>query len=119
MSIFQKTHLFKFVQSVSAVEIILLGRLRFSTVEELNDPCDLEGEINEEMVVSSLVEYRENGYSDTEYAWLCRQASLLHSLSPQSQAIPVPRSAEEAHGQIMSSFYDDTSRMARLQRSAW
>lgn len=115
---FQSSNLFKFVRSASAVENLLQGRLRFSTVEELNDPCELADEINEDMVSASLVEFRENGYSDTEYEWLCKQGALLRSLSPQSQAIPVPRSAEEAHRQIKSSFYDDTSRMARLQRLA-
>ena len=115
---FSSTHLFKFVRSVSAVENMLEGRLRFSTVQELNDPCELADEINEDLVSASLSEFRNAGYSNDEYEWLRRQGNLLRSLSPQSQAIPVPRSAEEAHRQIMSSFYDDTSRMARLQRSA-
>ena len=97
---------------------MLQGRLRFSTVEELNDPCELAGEINEELVSASLAEFRNSGYSDTEYDWLCRQGALLRALSPQSQAIPVPRSAEEAHTQITSSFYNNTSRMAQLQRNA-
>lgn len=97
---------------------MLKGRLRFSTVQELNDPCELADEINEELVSASLAEFRNAGYSDDEYEWLCRQGVLLQSLSPHNQAIPVPRTAEEAHMQIMSSFYDDTSRMARLQRSA-
>jgi hypothetical protein len=116
--VFQSSHLFKFVGSVSAVENMLEGRLRFSTVEELNDPCELAGEINEEMVYASLAEFRKTGYSETEYEWLCKQGALLQALSPQSQAIPVPRNAKEAHGQIMSSFYDDASRMAQLQRAA-
>ncbi len=115
---FPSTSLFKFVRSVSAVENILRGCLRFSMADELNDPIELAGEINEEMVLASLEEFRKNGYSDIEYKWLCRQGALLKSLSPSSQAIPVPRSAEEAHRQIMSSFYDDTRSLASLQRSA-
>lgn len=69
-------------------------------------------------MASSLIEFRKNGYSDAEYLWLCRQGALLRSLSPQSQAIPVPMSKKAAHRQIMSPFYDDMARMARLQRSA-
>lgn len=114
---FQSSHLFKYVGCVRAVENMLEGRLRFSTVEELNDPCELAGEINEEMVSASLAEFRETGYSETEYEWLCKQGALLQALSPKSQAISVPRNAKEAHAQIMSSFYDDVSRMARLQRA--
>lgn len=115
---FPTTNLFKFVRSISAVENILQGHLRFSTVEELNDPTELADEINEQLVLESLARFRNRGYSDTEYEWLCKQGALLQSLSPQSQAIPVPQSAREAHRQITSSFYDDTSRIARLQRSA-
>lgn len=115
---FSSSHLFKYVGSVSAVENILEGRLRFSTVEELNDPCELADDINEEMVSASLAEIRNKGYSEVEYGWLQKQGALLQALSPASQAIPVPQNAEKAREQIRSSFYDDASRMGRLHRNA-
>jgi len=115
---FNETNLFKFVRSASAVESMLEGKLRFSKTDELNDPCELVDEINESMVANSLIEFREKGYSDAEYQWLCRQDALLQSVSPQNQAIRVPNSKESAHRQILSSFYDDLARMASLQRDA-
>lgn len=110
--------LYKFVRSVSAVEGMLRGDLRFSTVSELNDPCELLDEIDEELVVQSLKHMRRVGYSDSEFFWLQRQAALLAALAPESQAIPLPLSPAEAHRQVRSSFYDDVERMARLQRQA-
>lgn len=115
---FGNSHLFKYVGSADAVEKMLEGWLRFTTVDELNDPCELVDEINKEKVTESLRWLRENGYSEIEYDWLCRQGALLQALSPQNQVIPVPTSKEDAHRQTLSPFYDDVEHMARLQRDA-
>lgn len=115
---FRKSHLFKYVSSASAVENMLEGRLRFSTVDELNDPCELVDEINKEKVSESLRSLRKNGYSEVEYDWLRRQGALLQALSPQNQVIPVPASKEDAHRQTLHTFYDDIEHMERLQRNA-
>lgn len=117
-SLFRKSHLFKYVRSASAVEKMLEGWLRFSMVDELNDPCELVDEINKARVSDSLQWLRSNGYSEVEYDWLCRQGALLQALSPENQVIPVPTSKEEAHRQTLSAFYDDIERMAVLQRDA-
>ncbi len=111
-------NLYKFVKSIDAVRNLICGRLRFSTISELNDPCELLDEINRDLVIESLKRIRKSGYSDYEYSWLQKQAAILYALAPDKQAIPLPVSAQDAHRQIMSSFYDNIDRMAQLQRDA-
>ncbi len=64
-----------------------------------------------------MAEIRKTGYSAEEFEWLNRQSALLEIISPHSQVIATPKSAELAHRQVLSPFYDDMDTMARLLRN--
>lgn len=106
--------LYKFVADADAVQFLLDGVTKFTQIPELNDPSELVPNVIVGEVVASRDRLRRNGYSERDLVHLRRQENLLRRLAPQFQAIPAPRTAEEATAIIRSSFYDDIPRLERL-----
>ena len=73
--------LFKFVASTTAVLNMAKGTLKFTPIEELNDPSELTPVMNRPAVRASLASLRKNGLTQDQFKWLQRQEALLDLLS--------------------------------------
>jgi hypothetical protein len=85
----------------------------FTPVAELNDPSELNPNLNTAAIRDPLQRLRTRGYSEHEYAYLCRQAALLDHLVPEFQTTRAPDTREEATRQIQSRIYDSSTYMER------
>lgn len=106
--------LYKFVDSPDVAKYFLAGRIKFTPINELNDPSELTSIILPEKVNESLRKLRYLGYSKEDLTHLQRQAAVLRKLAPRFQAIPVPQCVEDANRVIHSSFYNRFEHIERL-----
>ena len=70
---------------------IASGSLKFTKVDELNDPSELVPFMNSEAVHESLYAVRRNGYTEEQFEWLGHQEQLLQLLSPETQVSRRPK----------------------------
>jgi hypothetical protein len=73
---------YKFVGDPKAVPHLLKGSLKFTPIQELNDPSELTSNVIIKDVVASLNRLRRDGYTDDDLAQLQRQGNLLQRLAP-------------------------------------
>ncbi|WP_444914525.1 DUF2971 domain-containing protein [Microbulbifer sp. TRSA007] len=97
---------YKYISDWRALPYLLKGSIKFTPISELNDPSELTSNIIREDVMASLDRLRERGYSDEDLHCLQQQGVLLSKLSPGSQAVPTPKTKEQATQLIRSSFYE-------------
>jgi hypothetical protein len=103
--------LFKFVGSRSAVLSMARGSLKFTPIDELNDPFELTKVIDHAAVRSSLELLRQNGLSEDQFAWLGRQEVVLNLFAPHEKKLNAPRTLAEANHMLSSPLYDDMASM--------
>lgn len=99
-------NLYKFVGSPEVAQHFLAGRIKFTPINELNDPSELTSNVIPEKVYESLQKIRKSGYKEDDLLHLQRQGAVLKKLAPKFQAVPVPSSVDDANRLISSPFYD-------------
>ena len=106
--------LYKFIRQPNAASSFLDGTVKFTPVAELNDPSELNPALNRDAIQDSLRQLRGRGYSEDEFAYLCRQGELIRILAPDFWGSPpVPKTREEATRRLSSTVYDDTSSLEK------
>jgi hypothetical protein len=105
--------LFKFVASTTAVLNMAKGTLKFTPIEELNDPSELTPVMNRPAVRASLASLRKNGLTQDQFKWLQRQEALLDLLSPEEKILSAPRTLSEANRILSIGAYDNLDYMER------
>jgi len=105
--------LFKFVGSKSAVLNMAKGWLKFTPLDELNDPSELTPVMDRAAVRSSLELLRTNGLTQDQYDWLVRQGAVLDVLAPQGKVLNAPKTLAEANRMLSISAYDNLDYMER------
>jgi len=101
--------LFKYVASIDAVKNIIDGKIKFATLESLNDPTELLPRIYDEELLESLQRKRDEGYTNDDLIQLKKQENLFNRLSPETKIIDAPKSINIANRIIQSSVYDNIS----------
>lgn len=105
--------LFKFVGSKSAISNIAKGLLKFTPIDDLNDPSELTPVMDREAVRSSLKLLRENGLTADQFAWLGRQDAIFDLLAPEEKVIDAPKSMADANRMLAMLVYDNLDYMER------
>jgi hypothetical protein len=105
--------LYKFVASQAAVRAIVSGSLKFTKIDELNDPSELVPDMNRDAVRESLVAVRRNGYTREQFEWLGCQEAVLSLLSPETRVLAQPATIELANRTLALPIYDDLDFMER------
>jgi hypothetical protein len=108
------TTLYKFIGNPDDVQHLLGGSIKFTPIQELNDPSELLPNVIPEEVRESLNRLRNYGYNDDDMVHLRQQEKLLQQLAPDFQAIKVPETKEQATTIIRSPFYDNLPLLERL-----
>lgn len=103
--------LFKFVASRSAVLNMARGALKFTPIDELNDPSELTPVMDRAAVRSSLELLRENGLTEDQFVWLRRQEAVLDRLAPAEMVLRAPRTIAEANRILSLAVYEDLDYM--------
>jgi len=89
--------LFKFVSSIHAVLNMAKGSLKFTPLDELNDPTELTPVMDRTAVRHSLQLLRAQGLTKDQYHWLACQDALLDLLAPQEKVLKVPTTLAQAN----------------------
>jgi hypothetical protein len=105
--------LFKFVGSKNAVLNMARGSLKFTPLDELNDPSELTPVMDRSAVRSSLELLRTNGLTQDQYDWLVRQEATLDLLAPQEKVLSAPKTLAAANRILSISTYDNLDYMER------
>jgi hypothetical protein len=87
--------LFKFVGSRNAVLNMAKGSLKFTPIDELNDPSELTPVMDRPAVRASLEALRKNGMTQDQFDWLKRQEAVLDLLSPEEKVLIAPRTLKQ------------------------
>jgi len=103
--------LYKFVASKDAVLNMARGNLKFTPIEQLNDPMELVPELVPSDVVESLKALREVGMSEEQFEWLGQQEVLLNLLAPEEIVLRRPKTLAEANRMLTISAYDNLGYM--------
>ena len=103
--------LFKFAGSKSAVLNMARGSLKFTPLDELNDPSELTPVMDQVAVRSSLELLRINGLTQDQYDWLVRQGAILDLLAPQEKVLNAPKTLAAANRMLSISTYDNLDYM--------
>ena len=99
--------LFKFVGSTGAVLNMARGSLKFTPIEELNDPSELTPVMDRVAVQESLLALRKNGMTQDQFAWLRCQGAVLDLLSPEEKVLDAPKTLEQANRMLSLSAYEN------------
>jgi hypothetical protein len=105
--------LYKFVASRSAALAIADGFLKFTRIEELNDPSELVPLMNRDAVLTSLNILRKKGYTQEQFRWLGCQESILRLLSPETRVLSRPATIAAANRTLALPVYDNLDFMER------
>ena len=92
---------------------MLRGLVKFTPIQELNDPSELTSNVIFEEVRLSLERLRKEGYCDDDMINLQRQENLFKQLAPYYQVIRVPATKEQATATIRLPFYDRIDELER------
>jgi hypothetical protein len=103
--------LYKYVSSKNAVLNMAKGSIKFTPINELNDPTELIPVMNEKAVRDSLTALRGNGYSDEQFQWLRHQAATLDLLAPEKKVLREPITLAEANLILTLPIYDNLTYM--------
>lgn len=105
--------LFKYVDSTNAVLNMAMGSLKFSPIQELNDPTELAPAMDRQTVQDSLELLRKNGISQEQFKWLGCQNAILRLLSPEEMVLQVPGTLALANQILKSVVYEDIDYLQR------
>ncbi|SMD31753.1 Protein of unknown function [Reichenbachiella faecimaris] len=107
-------NLYKYVSSEDAVKNIIDGKIKFATLESLNDPTELLPRIYEDELLKSLEDKRKNGYNHEDLEDLNNQERLFGKLSPETMVISAPKSIEQANSIVKLSVYDNVDYLKKM-----
>jgi hypothetical protein len=105
--------LFKFVGSTSAVLNMAKGSLKFTPIEELNDPSELTPVMDRPAVRASLELLRKNGMTQDQFDWLQQQGAVLDLLSPEEKVLDAPRTLAQANRMLSLSALENLDYMEK------
>jgi hypothetical protein len=105
--------LFKFVGSTGAVLNMAKGSLKFTPIDELNDPSELTPVMDRSAVRTSLEILRHNGMTQAQFDWIQRQSAVLDLLSPEEKVLNAPRTLSEANHMLSLRAYDNLDYMEK------
>lgn len=105
--------LFKFVGSTSAVLNIARGSLKFTPIEELNDPSELTPVMDHVAVRASLEALRKNRMTRDQFNWLQCQEAILDLLSPEEKVLDAPKTLEQANRMLALPAYENLNYMEK------
>jgi DUF2971 family protein len=103
--------LFKYVRSASAVRNMARGAMKFTPIDELNDPSEFTPVVDRSEVRTSLEALRKNGMTQDQYHWLKCQGAVLDLLSPEEKVLNVPMTLSEANRMLSLSAYENLDYM--------
>jgi Protein of unknown function (DUF2971) len=103
--------LYKFVGTRDAILNIAKGSLKFTPIDELNDPSELTPTMDWGDVQSSLQILRQNGLTQEQFEWLAHQNALLDILAPEEKVINAPTTLVSANQMLRSPAYDNFNYM--------
>jgi len=106
--------LYKYVSSEVAVKNIVDGRIKFATLDSLNDPTELLPKIYEDELFQSLVNKRKKGYNSDDLEDLKKQENLFRILSHETMVISAPESIERANSIVNLSIYDNLDYLKKM-----
>lgn len=106
--------LYKYVSRPEVAEHFLAGRIKFTPINELNDPSELTSNVIPEKVLESLHRLRTSGYTKDDLLHLQRQGAVLNKLAPRFKAVPVPENVDVANRLINSPFYEQIDLLDNL-----
>lgn len=106
--------LYKYVTSESALKSIVAGKIKFATLDSLNDPTELLPKIYESELLKSLEGKRTNGYSKDDLLDLQMQELLFRKLSPETMVINAPESIEKANLIVNLPIYSDLGYLKKM-----
>lgn len=106
--------LYKYISSESALISIVAGKIKFATIDSLNDPSELLPKIYESELLKSLEEKRENGYDEDDLLDLIKQEALFRKLSPETMVISAPDSIEHANSIVNLSVYNNVDYLKNM-----
>lgn len=105
--------LFKFVSSTHAVLNMAKGSLKFTPLDELNDPSEMTPVMDRAAVRRSLEALRASGLTKEQYKWLRCQDAVLSLLAPQEKVLNAPKTLEAANRMLSIVTYDNLDYMER------
>ncbi len=106
-----------------AVENMAAGRLKFTAIDQLNDPAELVASLRPSAIRESLEELRRGHVTDADVTALQAQMALLVRLAPSEIRASAPLSIDEivelANAEIFEDdrFLDRPRRLAEIFRS--
>ncbi|MFA7056185.1 MAG: DUF2971 domain-containing protein [Candidatus Cloacimonadales bacterium] len=101
--------LYKFISSnEKALTSIVAGNIKFTTIDNLNDPTDLFPRFDLHNVQQSLIRLRKDGFTNNDLVLLKQQEELFNQLAKNHNIIGAPESIQEANCIIKSSVYNNT-----------
>ena len=106
--------LYKYVSSEIALTNIASGRIKFATLDSLNDPTELLPKIYEIELLESLRRIRTIGYDEDDLIDLKRQELIFQKLSPETMVIPAPESIEIANSIVNLPVYNNLEYLKRM-----
>ncbi len=107
-------NLYKYVSSEIAVKSIVDGKIKFATLDSLNDPSELLPKIYEHELLQSLKDKRNNGYNKNDLVDLKKQEILFGKLSPETMVINAPESIEKANSIVNLPVYDNLNYLKKM-----
>ena len=105
--------LFKFVGSTNAVLNMAKGSLKFTPIEDLNDPSELTPVMDRPAVRASLELLRKNGMTQEQFDWLQHQGAVLDLLSPEEKVLDAPRTLAQANHMLSLFAYENLDYMEK------
>lgn len=105
--------LYKFVASKSAVLNMAKGSLKFTPIDQLNDPTELIPVMDHDAVRASLTALRANGLTNEQFQWLIHQEATLDLLAPEEKVLHAPKTLAEANRILRIPVYDNLDHMQR------
>jgi len=106
--------LYKYISSENALKNIVDGKIKFATLDSLNDPTELLPKIYESELLKSLKEKRAKGYNESDLLDLKKQESLFRKLSPETMVISAPESIVHANSIVNLPVYDDVNYLKNM-----
>ncbi|MFH1805213.1 MAG: DUF2971 domain-containing protein [Pseudomonadota bacterium] len=109
--------LYKFVGTTEAVENLIQGHLKFTTILDLNDPNEMFSGCDKDSVEISKIKIRKTGYSDEQFKWLKHQEHMMQRLVPKMKFIKVPKTPKEATEYLRKEIYDNKNSLFEYQKN--
>ena len=110
-------NLYKYISSEGALRNIVDGKIKFATLDGLNDPTELFPKVYDVELRETLEEKRRIGYNKDDLADLKRQELLLNLLSPEKMVIKAPETIESANATINLAFYNNLRDLREMLNS--